>query len=443
MLAQEVSAQSIVRLPDNRHVDRTPVNNYKLVMPVKPSATANKTTSATARWYTPFDLVSALNGNVFDNATNLTLTAIWFDSTVLQRFSSGLNTINYSSVGQTIDVISNGNLFNDQTLFAGEVQVRSTDAYRVDSVSVFASYIEEPARPASIVDTLILSVSVNQLSYRYIKSQLPATWNVAPYIPNNDTLWGIAPTSIDSVNRAAFSDDGTSPRAIWKVPLTDAMRDSADAAGNISLRNFVFAVPGGLNVAAGKRIAVTATFKSGDTWVKNIDSVDRFHRFMPISGFVAANIAMPYYFYQFGDRNGSSLMFSTDTSFYAPVVAIEATNSPQFRQEFHGIGAFVSCSTCAVVSVKERSGLISQVNAFPNPASTLVTVPFVLKESASVNVNVTNAVGQVIQTRDMGKVAAGQSNKAVFSISDLSNGIYFVTVEADGQRVTNRFVVAH
>lgn len=446
MMAQGVSAQSIVRLPDNRHVDKTPVNNYKLVMPTKPSATANKTTSATARWYTPFELVSMLNGNVFNSTSNLTITPIWFDSTVRQAFSTGLGTINYSSVAQTIDPISNSNLFNDQTLFAGEVQIRSTDSYRVDSVSVFATYVEEPSRPASIVDTLVLSVSSSTLTYYWVRNTSATTgWPLDAYIPGKDTLWGVAPVRVDSVNRGAWGDNATTGvRRLWKVPLTDAMRDSADASGNISLNDFVFAVPnGGLTIPAGARVSVTATFKSGDTWVKNVDSVNMFHRFMPISGFVAANAAMPYYWYQFNDRNGSSLMFSTDTSFYAPAVVIEAVNTPQFNKEFHAIGAFITCNTCAVVSVKEPNSLISGVSAFPNPANTVVTVPFTLKEAASVNVNVTNAVGQVIKTQNMGKVAGGQSNKAMFSISDLSNGIYFVTVEADGQRVTNRFVVAH
>jgi hypothetical protein len=52
-------------------------------------------------------------------------------------------------------------------------------------------------------------------------------------------------------------------------------------------------------------------------------------------------------------------------------------------------------------------------------------------------------LGQVIATQNMGAMNAGQKTTATFNTSALAAGVYLYTVEADGQRVTNRFTVAH
>ena len=83
---------------------------------------------------------------------------------------------------------------------------------------------------------------------------------------------------------------------------------------------------------------------------------------------------------------------------------------------------------------------IQGVEAYPNPTTADITINFNLKEAANTTVSISNTVGQVIASQKMGKVAGGN---AVFSTTSLANGVYFYTVEANGQRTTNRFVVAH
>lgn len=81
--------------------------------------------------------------------------------------------------------------------------------------------------------------------------------------------------------------------------------------------------------------------------------------------------------------------------------------------------------------------------ARPNPAQSEFFVPVTLKTAAEVSVTLTNPMGQVVATQNLGKVAAGQTTNAVFNTSALANGVYFYTVEAGGARTTNRVVVAH
>jgi hypothetical protein len=41
----------------------------------------------------------------------------------------------------------------------------------------------------------------------------------------------------------------------------------------------------------------------------------------------------------------------------------------------------------------------------------------------------------------MGNFTAKQSGKATFDVSQLANGIYFYTIEANGQRLTKRVAI--
>ncbi len=100
----------------------------------------------------------------------------------------------------------------------------------------------------------------------------------------------------------------------------------------------------------------------------------------------------------------------------------------------------LSCPTCPTLSVATVKGNILSANAYPNPAATEVRVPFELKAAANVNVTITNTVGQVVKAANMGNITKGE---AVISVSDLTNGVYFYTVDADGQRQTGRVVVNH
>ncbi len=82
-------------------------------------------------------------------------------------------------------------------------------------------------------------------------------------------------------------------------------------------------------------------------------------------------------------------------------------------------------------------------NIYPNPANENINIAFSLKHSANVNLSIVNTLGQVVKSRSLGKVNAQQTSETTFSTSDLANGVYLYNIDANGSRVSKRFVVTH
>ncbi|MEI8279321.1 MAG: T9SS type A sorting domain-containing protein [Bacteroidota bacterium] len=413
---------------------------------------AKGTTAGSGFWFSHWLWADSLAGS---GTVSSRLFPIWFDSTVTENFSSGLGTINFSAVGEVSNV-SGFNYFGYSPLLAfgpNTIKVTPTNAYTVDSVSILAAYVKNITRPTTVVDTLIFSAVVNT-HYSYITQADAVTYAFAltpnDYAPGHDTLYWPRIFHADSVGRAAWNDAGFTTQLKWKVPLTDAMRTPMDpVTGNVTLTNFTFPVSNGttanpmpLQVPAGKDYAVTCVFKSGDTWIHNVDTVDQHHHFLVLTDEPnGAGTQMPYHWYDDNDRNMSQLLFSTDSAYWYPTNEIEAINGAQYSQEFHDISTFINCATCGVLGVANVSNNITVNGAFPVPAVNTVNIPFSLATASNVTITLANTVGQVVKTLELGKVEA--TGKATFNVADLANGVYFYTISAGEQKVTNRFVVAH
>lgn len=421
----------------------TQADDYTMIDKGRNPLSGNKTTGpGGVRWYSQWDVIDQLNNGAVEN--NRSLFPIWFDTTATQRFVdqqgvSFYGPVNFSSVYEYFDVVGS-QLFNDIG-FQGQIQVGSGNSYTVDSVYIQAAYVRMPNKPANQVDTLIFSVA--PMDGSYIPRVKATTPEVAPYIPNNDTLRDFRPLNVDSVNRAAFKNtNATNNSIIWKVPLVDSM-GAAPQGNQVTVNYFLREVPnGGLVLAPGERFAVTCTFKPQAGSYTPGDSANALHRFLPMcSEPNGSGTRMSYYYYDYNDRTMSGLMFSSDSSFYAPSVVIEAFNAVSFRQELINIGARVKCTDCELVSVNDvSSSIITKASAYPNPASSEVYVPFSLNTTADVTVSLTNAVGQTVATQTFNGVNEG---KATFNAYNLNSGVYFYTVEANGQTNTGRVVVAH
>ena len=79
---------------------------------------------------------------------------------------------------------------------------------------------------------------------------------------------------------------------------------------------------------------------------------------------------------------------------------------------------------------------ISNVNPYPNPATSQLNVAFGADTTATVTL--TNMVGQVVATQH------GVTGKATFNVADLAPGMYIYTIETNGAQVaTGHVVVAH
>ena len=98
--------------------------------------------------------------------------------------------------------------------------------------------------------------------------------------------------------------------------------------------------------------------------------------------------------------------------------------------------------TCPVISqgINELSSSVSNLNFYPNPASSNGTIDVVLKENAKMDIVIMNGVGQTIYTTSLEGTAG--NNKVDVNLSNLSSGIYFYQVKiSNSKTVTKKFVV--
>ena len=77
---------------------------------------------------------------------------------------------------------------------------------------------------------------------------------------------------------------------------------------------------------------------------------------------------------------------------------------------------------------------------YPNPAIHFTHFGLRLKKAADVTVILTNITGQTIKRMDLGTMNSG-NNQITMDVSGLAAGIYFYSVQADDQKVTNKMVV--
>ncbi len=429
------------------------------------------------RWYSHFLTTDQLVGQGWTatpTASNLSYSPMWFDSTVTQRYSNGVFPVNLSSCAEYVDPRyfqynnpKNPLLGKDTAL----IEITST-GYTVDSVQIMGAYVPAPGK-SSIVDTLIISVQPEQYINYYPVS-------LAPWINQNpnvtDTaMYGFFP-STDSVWRCAEMDNAASPipgGVKWKEPLY-GNKDTSQFIGYYS-----FKVGGATGTAAhipaGMNYAISFTFKSGDTWIPNVDSIQEFNTFYTTWGYQSSPPSWMTYWYgnrqgttpgtdtSWHDENGSSVMDSRNyggQAFYFATIADQAfqnsfsPSNGNFAEQYLWVTSHVICDSCysiaqvdsikrgdtTTTAVGNLSSTISTVTAYPSPANDVVYIPFTLNSNAQVSVALTNTVGQVVRTQNMGRISAG---KAVFYTSDLPSGTYIYSIKADGQTTTGKISIAH
>jgi hypothetical protein len=145
-----------------------------------------------------------------------------------------------------------------------------------------------------------------------------------------------------------------------------------------------------------------------------------------------ANEATPE-FYNILHGIGDTSMNDGANGFAGTGLPFALSGSPLIRLNFNPIPN----------AVNDINSLGFVGNAYPNPANTEVMIPFTTTEAAEVTVSITNTVGQTVKAINAGKYAANQKGRAVLNVANLSSGVYFYTVEANGQRITKRMVIAH
>jgi hypothetical protein len=80
-------------------------------------------------------------------------------------------------------------------------------------------------------------------------------------------------------------------------------------------------------------------------------------------------------------------------------------------------------------------------NAYPNPASSQINIPFELREPDNISITITDLTGRVVY-RKMNSYYAQGANELNVDLSGISPGTYFYSIiPADGRSVIKKFVV--
>lgn len=408
-----------------------------------PSNTANKTTAG-SRWYNMVDQIASMPGATIYSRVNTFL--MWQRGDMFwSYFDNGTytpDTMEFCSYSSILDPSSVR--FNDDGIpyNVGQIKVGTTDAYTVDSVAVWGSYWRNPGKPG-VIDTLRLAFVRN--------SNIPTYDIWGPGITTNfgtDTI-SLGLIQYDSVLNRAVRAAATNEQPVIKdIYLNAASEVDTNAQG----WNIFSVGLNGFNVNANGLAGVSVSFISGDTYVPYTDTALKYdmadnptyvyNMFRPAFGKEKATGAITYYP---GDFNTGGIQYDpTVGGSWADVYYPSILPAGDFSLEIPMIDWKVTCATCTTIeSVGNISNVASVGNVYPNPASQEVTITFTTKEKATLKASLTNTLGQTVKTLDLGKMGANQSGKAVFNVADLSSGVYYFTLEANGQRLTKSVSVTH
>jgi hypothetical protein len=97
----------------------------------------------------------------------------------------------------------------------------------------------------------------------------------------------------------------------------------------------------------------------------------------------------------------------------------------------------LTVGTNCFVGIQEETA-INSLSITPNPAHSSILVSFTPKSISDMRMNITNAVGQKVFEKNIGRSSA--YNETI-DVSKLAVGIYFVNLNADGETITRKLVI--
>ncbi|MCB9233644.1 MAG: T9SS type A sorting domain-containing protein [Bacteroidia bacterium] len=100
----------------------------------------------------------------------------------------------------------------------------------------------------------------------------------------------------------------------------------------------------------------------------------------------------------------------------------------------------VNIDACSIGRDDEIAKSLTSFTNFPNPTDAVQYIRFNMTHSAEANFTVVNMHGQTVYSKTYGTLSPGQ-HEFSFSTDSFSPGVYFVSMEVEGQRMTNKMVV--
>jgi hypothetical protein len=121
----------------------------------------------------------------------------------------------------------------------------------------------------------------------------------------------------------------------------------------------------------------------------------------------------------------------------AVITAIGSVDTDPVSYYYLKDAAF-SIRPVSVNNIDKNMANVSKV--YPNPSNGLTNIDITLEKNSNVSINIVNMMGQEVYAENFGQKTIGKS-KLTFNTSDLTSGIYFVTVKAGNSTSTSKMIV--
>ena len=97
------------------------------------------------------------------------------------------------------------------------------------------------------------------------------------------------------------------------------------------------------------------------------------------------------------------------------------------------------CGNSVVATgISGNSGLSKNISIMPNPSTGLVNISVALHSQQDLNITVTNALGQVVNTASYQSIML---NNLTLDLTNQTNGIYFVTINNGKDKMVQRLII--
>jgi hypothetical protein len=412
----------------------TPLANLK-----KGPRGAKTTTPSSGRWYNYGDFLTTTVGTLGTTAAYM-----WNDTTSMDLYGSPTQFLfnKLSSVGMVWDPFIS--LWNDAGSYNGMIDLEPTNAYTVDSIYISGIYYRNSTKTAP-VDTLTIAVLYGDgTTGSDLHAVARDTVGGNSWIYNQygvDTLYYMR-LHYDSVHNHADTFNGGFTPVIKKIYLT-----SADTSGN-----YEAVIPFSINVPAGSMPAVSVSFKSGDASFTFGDTV--FNNSAGVTEVYKYGMFRP--FVQYEQSAPNSPIFPTNTKadqnqgefellpayranhvYYPHWFLLSSGTNTASTWQYPYFAFHANCPSCSILGVSNVVKNINSASAYPSPANGTLTITYSSANATQAQVSLVNIMGQKVASQWV------SSGKAIFNTSSLAAGVYYYTIEANGERYVNRVVISH
>ena len=144
--------------------------------------------------------------------------------------------------------------------------------------------------------------------------------------------------------------------------------------------------------------------------------------------------------------------FSMGEADYIPIVTelLSDPNDPAAPVTFKYIPDFAyldgdftiqrpDCSVPFPVAVNDKKANL-EISIYPNPVTDIAVMKVNMTQGGNIQISLTNMLGQTVMNVDKGFVAAG-NQQFTFDASRYNAGIYFATIQINGEKYTRKIVV--